>query len=434
MSRLWIDLITIPLFSAAAGVLVNWSGIYMLFSPVKFHGVYLPGLKTLFPFLPRRIQVLPLWAPGGVIGYQGFIPARAEKMAAMVVHNIVAKIGTPKDFVAEFAEEAVIAHIVELVRSDLRPIVSSAMEREHPQLWAQMSPRIREMLFERIESQLPSIADRALADTAENADQLIDLRLMAVRSLTSNQQLMNRIAKELAGPEIRLMIRIGLLGFPFGAILALILHWYPRWGPLHVIPPAGVVIAGAMLIGILVNYFAVKVAFEPADPQPRYRYPWRQAKLAKRQHQAARDFGHLLAFDILTFDNVANELLHGPRGDRTMGFIEELVATEVNEALGPLKTSIRVAVGAKEFDAVLSQSSALAADYGPVWLTKDEQFLNAQRIKMADFGTEKLRALPPKDFVAVIYAMIEQDAWLLYAHGGALGGLVGLAHIGVFGS
>lgn len=68
MSRFWIDLISIPLFSAAAGVPVNWSGIYMLFSPVNFHGIYLPGLKTVFPFLPRRIQTLPLLAPGGVIG------------------------------------------------------------------------------------------------------------------------------------------------------------------------------------------------------------------------------------------------------------------------------------------------------------------------------------------------------------------------------
>ncbi|MFV0496411.1 hypothetical protein [Mycobacterium sp.] len=96
MSRLWLDLITIPVFSAVAGVLVNWSGIYMLFGPVKFHGVYLPGLKTVFPFLPRRVQVLPLWAPAGMIGYQGFIPARAETMAAMVFHNIVSRIGTPR--------------------------------------------------------------------------------------------------------------------------------------------------------------------------------------------------------------------------------------------------------------------------------------------------------------------------------------------------
>jgi uncharacterized membrane protein YheB (UPF0754 family) len=434
VSRLWLDLITIPIFSAVAGVLVNWSGIYMLFSPVRFHGVYLPGLKTLFPFLPRRIQVLPLWAPGGMIGYQGFIPARAQKMAAMVVHNIVSRIGTPKDFVEEFAEPAVVAHMVEVVGSDLRPIVSTTMQREHPELWAQMSPGIRESLFDQIAAKLPVIADRALAAAAENADKLIDLRLMAVRSLTANQQLMNRIAKELAGPELRLMIRIGLLGFPLGAILAVLLHWYPHVGALHAIPPAAVTIVGAMLIGMTVNLIAVKVAFEPAERQPWYRYPWRQAQLAKRQHEAAQDFGQLLANEILTFENIAWELLHGPRGDRTMGFVEELIASEVDETLGHLKDPIRVAVGAGEFDALLSQGSTLAADYGPMWLNKDEQFLNQQRIKVAEFGTQKLRALPPREFVAVIYAMIEQDAWLLYAHGAALGSLVGLAHIATFGA
>jgi uncharacterized membrane protein YheB (UPF0754 family) len=189
-----------------------------------------------------------------------------------------------------------------------------------------------------------------------------------------------------------------------------------------------------MLIGMTVNLIAVKVAFEPAERQPWYRYPWRQAQLAKRQHEAAQDFGQLLANEILTFENIAWELLHGPRGDRTMGFVEELIASEVDETLGHLKDPIRVAVGAGEFDALLSQGSTLAADYGPMWLNKDEQFLNQQRIKVAEFGTQKLRALPPREFVAVIYAMIEQDAWLLYAHGAALGSLVGLAHIATFGA
>jgi hypothetical protein len=42
VSRFWVALITIPVFSAIASVLVNWSGTYTLFSPIKFHGVY-PG-------------------------------------------------------------------------------------------------------------------------------------------------------------------------------------------------------------------------------------------------------------------------------------------------------------------------------------------------------------------------------------------------------
>ncbi|OBK88130.1 hypothetical protein [Mycolicibacter sinensis] len=141
----------------------------------------------------------------------------------------------------------------------------------------------------------------------------------------------------------------------------------------------------------------------------------------------------MLANDILTIDNITHELLHGPRGDRTVRFIEYLIADEVNQVLGILKSSVQLAVGPMEFKAILDQSSTVAVDYTTTLLAKDEKFMAQQRCKIARFGTQKLRALPPKEFVDVIYAMIEQDAWLLYAHGAALGALVGLTHIALFG-
>jgi len=45
-----------------------------------------------------------------------------------------------------------------------------------------------------------------------------------------------------------------------------------------------------------------------------------------------------------------------------------------------------------------------------------------------------LRELPPREFVELLYCAVEQDAWLLYLHGGALGAVVGLVHLVVFGA
>lgn len=81
-SKFVIDIVSIPIFSAIAGVLTNWTGVLMLFAPTRFTGFWVPGLKTIFPFLPRKLQILPIFAPGGILGFQGFVPARAEKMAA----------------------------------------------------------------------------------------------------------------------------------------------------------------------------------------------------------------------------------------------------------------------------------------------------------------------------------------------------------------
>jgi hypothetical protein len=71
-SKFVIDMVSIPIFSAIAGLVTAWTGVIMLFAPIQFRGFHCPGVKTIFPFLPRRLQVLPIFAPGGILGFQGF--------------------------------------------------------------------------------------------------------------------------------------------------------------------------------------------------------------------------------------------------------------------------------------------------------------------------------------------------------------------------
>lgn len=92
-SKFVVDIISVPIFSAIAGLITNWTGVIMLFAPVRFTGFYVPGLKRIFPFLPRKVQILPTFAPNGILGFQGFIPCRAEKMASLIVDTSIARIG-----------------------------------------------------------------------------------------------------------------------------------------------------------------------------------------------------------------------------------------------------------------------------------------------------------------------------------------------------
>src|SRR4051812_19724039 len=68
-----VSLITVPLFSGAIGYATNWSGIWMLFYPVRFAGKRVPGLPRLANVFPRRIQQIPGVMIGG-IGWQGGLP------------------------------------------------------------------------------------------------------------------------------------------------------------------------------------------------------------------------------------------------------------------------------------------------------------------------------------------------------------------------
>ena len=120
-----IELTTIPLFTGIIGYITNWTGVLMLFKPLGFHGFRVPGLKTLFPYLPKRIQVLPLFRYDGQIGWQGIVPSRADKMASLAVDKGLAKLGSVGDFYQELEPESIAAAFAEAGVDLTKPIVTS---------------------------------------------------------------------------------------------------------------------------------------------------------------------------------------------------------------------------------------------------------------------------------------------------------------------
>src|SRR3954464_7701787 len=148
--------LTIPLFTGAIGYLTNWTGVWMLFYPVEFAGWRVPGLSRLAPLFPRRIQQIPGFMQGGV-GWQGIIPSRAAKMGSIAVDKGIAKLGSPAEFYRQLDPERIAEHIVATSREDVRDVVERTMRLEHPGLWEDLPPRVRETVHARVQEQLPEI-------------------------------------------------------------------------------------------------------------------------------------------------------------------------------------------------------------------------------------------------------------------------------------
>ena len=142
MDRETLGLITVPLFSGAIGYLTNWTGVWMLFNPLRFAGIRIPGVAPLVHLMPRRIQQIPGIMQGGV-GWQGIIPSRAAKMGSISVDKGIAKLGSPADFYRQLEPEQIAEHVVAKARGDIRELVERTMRREHPQLWRDLPPRAR---------------------------------------------------------------------------------------------------------------------------------------------------------------------------------------------------------------------------------------------------------------------------------------------------
>ncbi len=432
-SKFVMDLITFPIFSAAAGWLTNWTGVLMLFWPLQFRGIRIPGLAVLYPYFPRRVQVLPIFSGDGArLGFQGFMPARAEKMASICVDKALMRIGDPKDLVRELDPDSIADHLVTLVHARVRPLVDELMLQEHPEVWRVMPRQGKQMLYERVERELPGLCRRSFDTLGDNVDQLIDIKSFAIRYLRDNPAILKDLTNTVAAPELKFMVRSGFLGAPFGLLLALYLPVHQTIPLFGWVPAWAVVLCSAAAVGVIVNVIAIKVVFEPGDPQPRYRYPWRQALLARRQPAAANDLAHVLAYQVLTVTNLSQEMLEGPNSDRTRQLLERLIRAEITRALGAATDVVRVALG-RQFDILPSVAVAAAVNMAPA-IVEDEGFAQEQARRIGEFAGQKLRLLSPGEFMEMFYATVEQDAWLLYLHGALLGVGVGAVHLLLFGA
>ena len=160
MSRSTAALIAVPFFTGAIGYVTNWTGVLMLFYPVRFRGWRAPWLRSLAHVLPYRLQQIPGIMVGG-IGWQGIVPSRAAKMGSLAVDVGIAKLGTPREFFDRLEPEKIAEHIATSLHSEIRPIVDRVMEREQPRLWRELPRAIRELVYTRVEQQLPEIVQRA---------------------------------------------------------------------------------------------------------------------------------------------------------------------------------------------------------------------------------------------------------------------------------
>lgn len=421
-SQEWVKLVSIPFFTGAIGWLINWTGLIMLFNPVRFHGWKVPGLLELSTLLPRKLQEVPGIMQGGV-GWQGIVPARAAKMGSISVDKAISKLGTPSEFFEQLEPEKMAEHIVSLFQPEIPAIVDRNMRRDAPGLWSDLPPRAREAVCTRVQSQLPQIVGQVTQDIGLHIDQLLDPKLMVVDHFEAHPALVNRIFRDIGKRELRLMVNFGFLfGFLFGIPVAIITHFLPAWWLLPVL---------GVIVGWMTNRLGMYVIFEPVHEQRVG--PFRLHGLfLRRQNEVAEVYAKIIADEVVTLENIGNFLLNGPRGDRTRAMLEEAMGPAIDRAAGPARAAVRVAVGAREYDSIRESVASEAAEHTLTGF-RDPEFSRQQSERMRALVAQRTKELPPRDFVEMLRAAIKEDEWMLYLHGAVMGFAGGLIHLAIFG-
>jgi uncharacterized membrane protein YheB (UPF0754 family) len=414
--------LTIPLFTGAIGYLTNWTGVWMLFYPVRFAGWRVPGLSRLAPLLPRRIQQIPGVMQGGV-GWQGIIPSRAAKMGSISVDKGIAKLGSPADFYRQLDPERIAQHICETAQDDIREVVDRVMEREYPDTWSNMPKRVRDAVHARVQQQLPDIVRSVTGEIGDHIDQLLDIKLMVIRRIEEHPEMANRIYLEVGRKELRFIINFG---FFFGALLGVPLVFltnaYAHWWVLPI---------GGVIIGYVTNWMALWMIFEPVEPH-RFGPLKLHGLFIRRQPEVSAVYGEIIAGEIVTLGNIGDELLHGPRSDRTRQMIEDSMRPAIDRAAGPARLAVQVALGSSQYETIRESVATEAVDYTMTPLT-DPEFNRRQSAALRELFTDRMRELPHADFSELLRSAMREDEWLLLLHGAVLGFLAGCIHLLIFG-
>lgn len=420
--RFLTHLISVPLFTGVIGYVTNWTGVIMLFQPMRFHGVRVPGLRFLYAYLPRRVQVIPALTHDGRFGWQGIIPSRVSKMASISVDKALLKVGSIGDFYREFEPDKIADHIAATARTEIRDVVERIMEREHPQLWHDLPPVLKSAVHARVEQRLPVIVRGLTHQLGEHIEQLIDAKLLVIRHFEEHPELMNDMLREVGRKELRFMQNFGFyFGFPAGIGLVFLLQVLPQWWVLPL---------GGAVIGWVANWIGIKLIFEPVFPRKIGPCTF-QGLFLRRQPEVSDVLAKIIADDVITMKNVGDELLFGPRSDRTRHMLEQSLRPAVDDAVGFARSAVRVGIGTARYDRIRDAVAHEAVEFASVF--GDTEFGRQQSVKINRFVARQMRQLRPDEFNELLRSAIKQDEWLLFVHGGVLGIGAGLIHLAIFG-
>ncbi len=418
----WVAFASIPVFTAVIGWLINWTGLIMLFSPVRFYGFRVPGLKELATLVPRKIQEIPGIMEGRV-GWQGIVPARAAKMGSIASDKAISKLGTPAEFYQQLEPDQIAAHIVSIFEPEIPEVVDGVMRREQPDLWENLPPRIKQAVYERVQHQLPDIVTGITTEIGVHIDQLLDPKLMVIDHFESNPDLVVRIFRDIGKKELRLMVNFGFVfGFLLGIPVAVLDFTFHQWWLLPIL---------GVIVGWVTNLLGMQLIFQPVEPR-KWGPITMHGLFLRRQPEVAEVYAGIIADDVVTLENIGTTLMDGPRGDRTRQMLASAMHPAIDRAAGPARAAARVAVGTREFDSIRDSFASEAVDR-TIKPFRDAEFSKRQSDKIRRMFAERTKELPYQDFVEMLRSAIKEDEWMLYAHGAIMGLAGGFLHLAIFG-
>ncbi|MDX5327830.1 MAG: hypothetical protein LPK06_03440 [Marinobacter sp.] len=385
-----LALLSVPVMAAVVGWFTNWLAIQMSFHPVRFIGI-------------------------GVIGWQGVIPRKAEKMAHICIDRTLQQFGDLNTVYQKLEPQRIVQQVVAQVSPRMDEYIDEVMYEVQPVLWDNLPLFVRARIYQWARQQLPDRIEELVEDFGDDLNELVDLKALLSRELQNHPDLMNRIFREAGSVELQSVINRGaIIGGLLGAILAPLWLAYPEPWLLPV---------GGFAIGFISNWIAINLIFAPL--RPRRVLFWRiQGLFLRRQEQISDTWARLVAEELITVEKVADAMINGQHGARTRAIIQKHLRPMLDNSM-VMKLAAQVTVGMTgytDLKRVMNQKAVIATRD----VFNDPAFNKERAPIVAGVLAGQMKSLRPEEFQDILRPAFREEELQLMFVGGLFGAVAGL--------
>lgn len=395
---LYLDILllaVIPITSAIVGWSTNFLAVKMMFYPIEFIGI-----KPIF-------------------GWQGLIPMKRREMAEIEVELVLGKLLSVQELAGRIDPEQLTLSIQRRLKQVLRKIVNEVMEQSAPQMWASLPVQGKNLVYARIEHDIPNVVHKMVDDFKHNIDEILDIKELVVGHLVAEPELINEIFLKAGEKEFPFIERSGLyFGFLFGIPTAIFWHFWQLW---WILP------AGGLLVGYLTNWIAIKIIFEPKHPI-KFMGLTIQGMFLKRQAEVSRVYSDIIQEKLINAKNITDIVLHGSGSAQILELIELHVNDAIERYVSIAQPYFALGVGSEKYFKMKRLAVEQIFNNSDRYLQYAHEYAN-KALRVGDDLCERMQQLTPEEFEGVLRPAYQADEWKLILVGAILGMLAGFGQL-----
>ncbi|WP_422204846.1 DUF445 domain-containing protein [Mycobacterium sp.] len=387
----WFIYLSMPLIAAFVGYTTKLVALQMLYRPIEFIGV-------------------------GPIGWQGVVPRRAGKTAALTIQMLTDKLLKPEEILDKIDAKQAVEELREPLTRTIDEMARDLAEQLRPGLWDSLPAAGRNAVLSRVHAAAPEVVDNIFRAIKADLPRFVDLQYLAVTTLVKNKAQLNELMQGMGGAAMKFIRRSGIyFGFAIGLVQMV------SWGLLHnpwIMPGFGFV------TGFASDWLALNLIFIPREPKKLLGFIPVQGVLHAQREQVTRDYARLLANDLFSADVLLEAILNGPTSERLFAAVEKEVSAAFDAQTGVARPVITLAIGTQRYREAKDAVVRMVVERLPDTMQEAKDY-TAKTLDIENLIVEKMNKLTPDQYEAILRPVFKDDEMLMVMVGAVLGFFVG---------